>query len=156
MIAIMLVPLYSLAPYTADLLMYIGVNQTAATLTGNYMRTFLPGLFLNAIMDAVDIFLLACGKPHIIFYMQMSILPVHIIGDFFFIKIMNYGVSGAAMACNVTALISCICLVTYISRCPDFAEAWYRPSVQTFYGMGEYLALAIPGTIMMFVEALSL
>ena len=120
------------------------------------MSTFLPGLFLNAIMDAVDIFLLACGKPQIILYMQLSILPVHFMGDLIFIKYMDYGVKGAAMACNVTSFISCTCLITYISRCPDFAEAWYRPTMQTFKGMGEYLALAIPGTVMMFVEALSL
>jgi Na+-driven multidrug efflux pump len=69
---------------------------------------------------------------------------------------MDHGVMGAAMASNVTSFVSCVLLITYISRCPDFAEAWYLPTMQTIKGMGEYLSLAIPGTIMMFVEALSL
>lgn len=53
------------------------------------MSTFLPGLFLNAVMDAVDIFLLACGKANIILYMQLAVLPIHILGDYYFIKVLD-------------------------------------------------------------------
>lgn len=69
MIIILLIPLNLALPYTSQSLKYFGVNSIAADLTAQYMTVFFPGLVLNALLDAVDIYLLGMGKTYVIMWM---------------------------------------------------------------------------------------
>lgn len=70
------------------------------------MMTFMPGLFLNSIADALDIFLLGMGKTYIILWMQLSVIPFHVFFCYLFIHVLDFGVIGAANAHNMTAILT--------------------------------------------------
>ena len=69
---------------------------------------------------------------------------------------MGHGVIGAANAHNCTAVVTFILQFGYCRYCPDIKEAWYWPSLKIFRGLSDYLWLAIPGTLMLFFENLSM
>ena len=118
--------------------------------------TFMPGLFLNSISDALDIFLLGMGKTYIIMYLQLSVIPFHLLFCWFFVNVMQHGIIGAANAHNLTAVLTFILQVSYCRYCKDIKEAWYWPNWNIFRGLYDYLCLAIPGTFMLFFENLSM
>jgi len=70
------------------------------------MMTFMPGLFLNSIADALDIFLLGMGKTYIIMYLQLAVIPFHLLFCWLFINVLQHGVVGAANAHNMTAILT--------------------------------------------------
>jgi len=106
MVTMLLIPLSFALPYTSPALQRVGIDQAAADLAARYMMTFMPGLFLNSIADALDIFLLGMGKTYIILWMQLAVIPFHVLFCYLFIHVLDYGVIGAANAHNMTAILT--------------------------------------------------
>ena len=88
MVTLFLIPLTFALPFTSSLLQKAGIDQAAADLAAKYMMTFMPGLYLNSVADALDIFLLGMGKTYIIMYLQLSVIPFHLFFCWFFVNVM--------------------------------------------------------------------
>lgn len=119
MVTLFLIPLGFALPFTSKILQGFGIDTAAADLAARYMMTFMPGLFLNAYADALDIFLLGMGKTYIIMYMQLAVTTLHLFFVWFFVSQMGLGVVGAANAHNLTAVITFILQFSYCHYCPD-------------------------------------
>lgn len=156
MVTLFLIPLSFALPYTSILLQKVGIDVAAADLASKYCMVFMPGLFLNSYADAIDIFMLGMGKTYIIMYLQLAVIPLHIFFVWFFVNYMQHGIIGAANAHNCTAVVSFLLQFIYCHNSPDIKEAWYWPSLKIFNGLYDYLCLAIPGTLMLFFENLSM
>ena len=70
------------------------------------MVTYIPGLLLNSWGDSIDIFLIGMGYSQLIMWIQMTVVPFHVLSCYIFIYRLDMGVAGAAWASNATALIT--------------------------------------------------
>ncbi len=59
---------------------------------------------------------------------------------------------GAAYAETFTGSLTVCLQVIYISTVEEIRAAWYLPTLKTFYELGAFLQLAIPGAAMLFLE----
>ena len=83
-------------------------------------------------------------------------IPFHLIACWFFIHRCGYGMLGAAYAETFTGSLTVCLQVIYISTVKEIRAAWYLPTLKTFYELGTFLQLAIPGAAMLFLENLNM
>ena len=115
------------------------------------MVTYIPGLLLNSWGDSIDIFLIGMGYSQLIMWIQMTVVPFHVLSCYIFIYRLDMGVAGAAWASNATALITLLIQIFYCHNKRDIRPAWFLPTRRTLDNLGGFLELALPGVLMMFL-----
>ena len=76
----------------------------------------------------------------------------HIPFCYYMIYKANQGITGLAIATNATYFLIFILITVYSSFLTEIQDAWFLPNLDTFYNLGAYMALAIPGTFMLCLE----
>ena len=113
-------------------------------------------MLFNSLGDSIDLFLIGMGFNNVVLLLQITVIPIHFICCWFFISVNELGVEGAAFASNLTALLTLICQIIYVNRLEGVREAWYAPTRKTLQNLIPFMQLALPGTLMLFLENMNM
>ena len=139
-----------------DFLVLIGVDETTAGYANEYLICLLPAILMNTIGDSVDIFLISMGYNNVVCNIQMYALPIHFFICWIFVNFLDWGIKGAAMANNLTALITLVGQIIYVDSFKEIKDAWFLPTMKTFDNIWPFLKLALPGILMLVIENLNM
>ena len=156
MITLMFIPVAFGVFYTQSMLELLGVESGPARLAQVYMVTYIPGLLLNSWGDSIDIFLIGMGYSNLIMYIQITVIPFHVLYCYIFIKYLDMDVAGAAWASNATALTTFLIQIVYCQFKESIRPAWFWPTRKTLDNLKGFLKLALPGVLMMFLDNLNM
>jgi len=87
--------------------------------------------------------------PMIAYYVSIAF---HILLSYIFVWKLDYGILGTGIASTLTNSINYIFLLVLSSCIPDIKEAITLPDSRALSGLGEYLKLGIPSTVMLCLE----
>jgi MATE family multidrug resistance protein len=155
-ITVLFVPTMFCIYHSAIVMEALGMDKEASRLACNYAIALGPAAYFNSLGDAIDLFLTAMGSSYIIMVFQAFMIPMHYAWTWFFVVYMDWGLMGAAYGNNLGAIVNFFIQVIYAGSIKEFSEAWYWPTKRTFNNLRPFLALAIPGILMLFVENLNM
>ena len=75
----------------------------------------LPSVLFNSLGDSIDLFLIGMGFNNVVLLLQTAIIPLHFVCCWAFISHFKLGFLGAAIASNITALLTLIGQVAYVN-----------------------------------------
>ena len=84
--------------------------------TQTYITMLLPTVLLNPLGDSIDLFLISMGFNNVVCILQLVVIPIHLLTCWFFVCHFEFGIAGAAFSNNLTALITILCQIVYVSR----------------------------------------
>jgi len=116
----------------------------------------LPAMLINSLGDSIDLFLIGMGFNNVVLFLQSFVIPIHLFCCWFFIWHFKLDIMGAAIASNLTAFLTFICQLVYVSSKKEVSKAWYLPTRRTVMNLGPYLQLAVPGILMLFLQNMNL
>ena len=102
------VPVAILLCHTEWLLILLGMDPGASELAALYVKYQIPGLLIHCYADSINLMLAAMGYTFVIVISQVVMIPLHLLFCYFLIYYWSYGVVGAAIATNLTAIFSFI------------------------------------------------
>ncbi|XP_075502496.1 protein DETOXIFICATION 35-like [Primulina tabacum] len=144
---ILLLPLYIFA---TPILKLLGQQDDIADLAGVYTLLVIPQLFSLAITFPTQKFLQAQSKVSVLAWIAFLILVLQVIMCWLFVNVFDGGVSGAAMAFNMTSWASAIAQFVYVvGWCKD---GWKGFSWSTFTEIRAFVRLSLASAIMMCLE----
>lgn len=138
------------------MLQCIGIDPVVAGHVASLVRNQLVAVYLVSIDEAITLFLTTMEKAYVCMVIQIFTLPLHTFNCWLFISHLQCGIRGAAYAETATALFEFVVYITYASCLKDIREAWFLPTRQTFYNLKEFMGLACPGILMLFLENMNM
>ena len=91
-----------------------------------------PAMLFNSLRDSVDLFLISMGFNNVVALIQLIAIPIHLLTCWILVGHFNYGITGAAMATNLTAVSAFLLIVTYVNLVDQVKDAWFFPTSRTF------------------------
>lgn len=76
----------------------------------------LPAVLINSLGDSIDLFLISMGFNNVVFLLQLIVLPFHLLTCWLFVSHLKFGIAGAALANNLTAIITFTAQIIYVNR----------------------------------------
>lgn len=98
--------------------------------------------------DATKRFSSSQLKPNLPLYAQMLATIFHILFCYLFIKVMDWGISGAAIALNITYFLNMYILDNLIKLSPEFQKTWLRHDQRSFTEWNEYFRIGLYGAML--------
>lgn len=120
-----------------------------------YVTAQIYAVFMHAISDSIILFMAAMGQTYVILMLQVSVIPLHIFGCWFFVHYFEYELVGAAYAENLTSGVTLALQIIYVSNIKEISDAVYMPTYETFQDLTEFVKIAINGSFMLFLENLN-
>ncbi|KAK7270469.1 hypothetical protein RIF29_23637 [Crotalaria pallida] len=140
---IILLPLYI---YATPLLKLLGEANDIAELAGQYAILSIPSMFSSAINLSIQRFLQFQSKVSVIMFMSFVALLIHSGLLYLFIHVFSWGLTGAAMAGNVSSWVNAVAQLVYaISWCK---EAWTGLSWFSFRDLWGFIRLCLASSVM--------
>ena len=155
-IAVLYIPITAVLINTGWLLEGLGIEASVAAYANTYVNSQLIAVFMHAMADSVVLFLTAMGQTYVVAILQVAVIPFHVGACWLFITHWGYGIQGAAYAENFTSCLTVLLQVVYASNLSEISEAWFLPTRQTFKNLPEFLSLAVPGIVMLFLENMNM
>lgn len=126
----------------------LGQEEDIAIATGTFSLWFLPLLYNYVFTMTIQMFLQAQLKNSIVGWLSASSLVVHVLLSWFFVIKLNFGVSGAMGALNVSSWLLVIGELVYIfgGWCP---QTWRGFSTAAFVDLLPVAKLSISSGFML-------
>lgn len=142
-----LLPIYCFA---SPILKLIGQEEEIADLAGQFTILTIPQLFSLAINFPTQKFLQAQSKVSAFAWIGFVALVVHIVMLYVFIYVFGWGMTGAAIAYDISSWIIAIGQVIYvIGWCK---EAWHGLSRAAFIEIWAFVRLSLASAVMLCLE----
>lgn len=146
-LVIILLPLYV---YATPFLKLLGQENDIAELAGHYSILSIPYLFSYTINYPTQRFLQVQSKVNVIMFIAFIALVIHNVLLYLFIYVLSWGITGAAMASNLSSWVVAGGQVIYaVGWCK---EAWTGLSWLAFKDLWGFVRLAIASSLMMCFE----
>jgi len=111
----MLVPVFlMMANSKYFLINLMGQDPVVSEITQSYIRLMIPGIFFNCIFESFAIFFTAMEKSIVPMTIQMLVIPIHFTICYIFVQELHFGMQGAALASNISFLISFLLIFMYM------------------------------------------
>lgn len=150
------IPIATLWIFSGPILAALVPEQELAHLAGSYLRILLagtPGYFL---FEAGKRFTQAQGIFSASLWVLLICTPVNIILNYVFVFVLDWGLTGAALAVVVSnSLLPILLLGHVVFVRPSSLECWGGFTKQAFQNWGPMVKLAIPGIVMVEAEWLA-
>ena len=95
--------------YVENALTLVGVDKETAGYSKEFITLQLPAVLANAIVDAIDLYLVKMGCSGVVFTLQLLAIPFDLLMCWYFVTILDWSLAGAAMAINLTAGLALLC-----------------------------------------------
>jgi MATE family multidrug resistance protein len=136
--------------YATPILKYLGQEKEIADLAGKYAILVIPYMFSYAINLPLMKFLQAQSKVNVIMYISIVTLVIQNSLLYIFINVFHWGMTGLAMASNISGWIFSVALVIYaIGWCK---EGWNGLSWKAFKELWEFTKLSLGSSVMICLE----
>lgn len=144
---VVLLPIYIFA---GPLLKLMGQDPEIAELAGNYTILTIPQLFALAINFPTQKFLQAQSKVNVMAWIGFVAIIQHAVVLWLFISVFGWGVTGAAIAYNITNWVVALGQVVYVfGWCRD---AWTGFSSAAFKEIWAFVRLSFASAVMLCLE----
>ncbi|WJX66357.1 hypothetical protein P8452_50921 [Trifolium repens] len=144
---ILLLPIHI---YATPILKFLGQEKEIADLTGKFSILIIPYMFSFAINLPLKKFLQAQSKVNVIMYISMVALLIQNGLLYIFVSVFHWGMTGLAMASNISGWLYSIALVIYaIGWCK---EGWNGLSWKAFKELWEFTKLSLGSSVMICLE----
>lgn len=142
-----LLPIYCFA---SPILKLLGQEEQIADLAGQFTILTIPQLFSLAINFPTQKFLQAQSKVSAFAWIGFVALVVHIVMLYVFIYVFDWGMTGAAIAYDISSWIIAIGQVIYvIGWCK---ETWHGLSRAAFIEIWAFVRLSLASAVMLCLE----
>lgn len=142
-----LLPLYL---YSTPILKLLGIEHEIAEIAGHFTKQIIPQMFSLAINFPTQKFLQAQSDVKILAWVGFAALVFHIGILYVFIKVLGWGISGAAAAYDISGWAVSISQVVYIvGWCKD---SWKGLTWLAFKDMWAFVKLSIASAVMLCLE----
>ena len=155
-ISCLFVPIAVSVFYIEDFFVMIGLSAEPAMHAQRYLKLLIPCMLMNAVGDAIDLFLIAMGYTQIVLYVQITVIFFHLMACWLCVSVYGLGIGGAAIASNLTALLTIIIQIGYMRKREDLSRAWFLPNKAMFQNLGQFIGMAMPGILMLTIENLNM
>ena len=115
-----------------EFLILIGIDAMTAIYTQAYLTMLLPAMLINSLGDSIDLFLISMGFNNVVCMLQLIVIPIHLLTCWVFVSVSELDIAGAAIANNLTAILTFGGQIIYVSRLESIKEAWFYPTTRTF------------------------
>ena len=146
--------MYAFVPISLILLniqwiyLWAGQDEAIVAKMQTYMCFVVPGLAFYAIGDLQKRFLNSMGISRLPMMCSLIALFLHGGWVWLFAVYMDLGVTGFGLAVSMSNAITCVLMLILTNYEKTIEEAIFLPGEESFYGLGEYIKIAIPSTIM--------
>lgn len=142
-----MLPLYI---YSTPILKFLGQRDDIAELAGNFSIQIIPQMFSLAINFPTQKFLQAQSRVGILAWVGFVALTMHTGLLFLFVRVLQWGTSGAAAAYDVSAWGVALAQVVYIvGWCND---GWKGLSSLAFKELWPFVRLSVASAVMLCLE----
>ena len=76
----------------------------------------LPAVLINSLGDSIDLFLISMGYNGVVFFLQLVVIPIHLLSCWLLVKHFEYEIVGASLANNITAILTFAGQVVYVTN----------------------------------------
>ncbi|XP_043715558.1 protein DETOXIFICATION 35-like [Telopea speciosissima] len=136
--------------FATPILKFLGQEHDIAVLTGKFSVQIIPQMFSLAINFPTQKFLQAQSKVGVLAWIAFVTLLLHVFLLWLFISVIGMGISGAAMAYNISAWWVSIAQVIYVVNwCKD---GWKGLSWLAFKEIWAFVRLSLASAIMLCLE----
>ena len=132
------------------LLILLKQDPEIARLTSLYLFYLIPAIFPYFIYECLRRFLQSQGIMNGSMFVVVSVFPINIMLQYFFIYYLDFGYIGAAIGLSVTNILEPLLLLVYMKIHPNGFEAWGGWSIKECFNvrlLWEFCKLGIPGTL---------
>ena len=151
LIVCLFIPIAISFSWVENFLTVFGIDQVTAAHAKTYLTLLLPSVLINSLGDSIDIFLISMGYTNVVCILQLVVIPMHLITCWAFVSRLGYGIAGAAMANNITAILTFACQIIYVNGLDSIKEAWSLPTRRSFQNLKPFIRLAMPGMVMLVI-----
>lgn len=153
----LLIPTFIMFIWIDRILIALAQDEAVSRIARNYVLMCLPGVIALVQFDSVKRFLQTIHKSFVSTATQCTTTVLHVAWCIIFIRVLDLGVAGAALALNTTYIINFLIQEGYIRFWDwDFFSQFMQPLFQrssfSWEGAKEFLKLGVPGTMMQCAE----
>lgn len=152
LILCLFIPIAASFFWADNFLINFGIDVETSAYARTYLTLLLPSVLLNSLGDSIDLFLISMRFNHVVCLMQLIVVPIHLVTCWAFVYKLNLGIEGAALANNITAILTFSCQLVFVARTNSIERAWSLPTKDTFRNLGPFMKLALPGTLMLVLQ----
>ena len=156
LIICMFIPISISFFWVDSLLISLGFDHMTAAYAKEYITMLLPAVLINSLGDSIDLFLISMGYNGVVFFLQLVVIPIHLLSCWLLVKHFEYEIVGASLANNITAILTFAGQVVYVTYQKEIKQAWYWPTRRTFNNLWAFMKLALPGALMLIIENLNM
>jgi Na+-driven multidrug efflux pump len=119
-----------------------------------YLRTALPGIYMDSILQSISIFFTAMEKSYIPMLIQMVFIPQHSFWCELLVNRYDFGYPGTAIAYNITIGLSLGSMLTFVklSHNPQIQQVWVPFNSDVFLNCKAFVRLAFSGLLLFCFE----
>ena len=137
---------------TEVILVARGMDAKISTIAQQYVVLHIPGMFMYSLFNSFDVVFSTINYSYIVMLINLAILPFHVLISYFFVVYWDMHINGCAYSFDISMALAFTTTLVVASYLEGFKDAWFFPTLQTFSNLGEYLNLALPCMVMMFLE----
>ncbi|XP_042047947.1 protein DETOXIFICATION 34-like [Salvia splendens] len=142
-----LLPIYI---YSKQLLKLLGQRHDIAEIAGTFSMYIIPQMFSLAVNFTTQKFLQAQSKVAVLAWVGIFALMTHVGLLFLFVRVLKWGLVGAAAAYDISAWGIALAQVVYVvGWCGD---TWHGLSWMAFRGLWDFLKLSVSSALMLCLE----
>ena len=148
----MFLPVVIMSFYYGEFLTKIGVDKNVADMSEHFVKVYLPGSLFNTYVDSLDMLFIATENSLIVAIIMTSCLPFAGLFCWLFVLKLEFGLVGAALAHDLTAIITLTVTLVYFKCKNGLNQACFLPSMRIFTNLLTFLKTAMPGMLMLLLE----
>jgi len=137
---------------TEVILVAMGMDAQISEIAQQYVVLHLPGLFMCHLFCSFAVVFSTINYSYIVTVINLAILPFHAAISYLFVVYWDFKINGCAYSFDISMTLAFAATVAVAGCLEGFKDAWFFPTLQTFSDLGEYLSLALPCVVMMFLE----
>ncbi|KAG2545521.1 protein DETOXIFICATION 12-like isoform X2 [Panicum virgatum] len=146
------VPIAIIWLFIPDVLPLIGQDAQIASEAGRYALWLIPGLFAYSVAQCLSKFLQSQSLIFPMVLSSLTTLTLFIPLCWFMVYKVGMGNAGAAFAVSICDWVEVTVLGLYIKFSPSCDKTRAAPTWETFRGIGSFMRLAVPSTLMICLE----
>jgi MATE family multidrug resistance protein len=137
---------------TEDVFLLFRQNPELAKLSGRYTRLLAPGLWFLLAFETLKRWLQTMSLMRPIIYVSICSVIINAVGQYTLVIFFGFGFNGSPLALMITWMLLPVLLLSYIVWTKTYVQTWHGWTRECLSGWGEYLKLALPGSLMLCAE----
>ncbi|XP_074640075.1 multidrug and toxin extrusion protein 1-like isoform X2 [Tubulanus polymorphus] len=146
------IPCWAIHINAEPLLILLGQNPEIARLTEVYMLVFIPGLWFNFLYQVLAKYLQNQNKVKPLLIVGLFGNGVNAISHYVLLMVLKVGYLGSALSQVLAHLSFLLGVIGYILVTGFHKPTWSGWSKAAFFRWGQFVGIAIPGSLMLFLD----